>query len=856
MNLSEFCHVCAADGKSNRLRVYQINFDEAVRFCEDDKCTYPVGQSSPESIIVNRKYTEISPRKRTPSQTPQRAQPVIANKKHGDVIPCSANVRKILSSTIKPACSSAVGKPHTPYVPGKLGTVKYEEPLTNKGAPICQEDRRIKTKTLLFPQWQNKEALCWLDVVMCLFVHCKKLQESFHEADKSVLNTLFTAYNQACSILNASQELIPSGRKLSTCLTDRKVQQMSGRPVAVQKSSDIVNKFQHLSVVDNGIKTGAGMKLSSELVSEFHPVEDRYHNAFSILQNVRETVFQKLQPSLQCEKGKNDSPLFAIPLLVKGDSDAEKMMMMKYRFDFHCRACGYEQSDCYEQVLPTIPKPPENLDLAEPTTERSCFKCRAPWQQRKMVFEKLSEVVIIHFVEGLKSNNLEKLSFSFGGKLYKVRGLIQYLNNPDHFVTWIYDSQECTWMECDDLKSPVCHFQKRPFRVPAEQIHIIMWEGSPQLDTDKILGTKAKPSRKLSKQHQSENGETPMPEECKQRSGKRSVTVGITASQRMGVEEPADPSSSRNTEKFVSPSVLKPNMMVKLTDTGQIVQVPSEVKGQELQSPGQLPGNLSRNNCYPGESGSEISNVLNQATMQNQTERKTFSPALSNSTSVYTPAFLKSLIQRKSKNSLVLQAEKRTGKSISAVHGASNISKPTGSSCSNFRTPFIGKKKFEGYFSTKNLKSEMSQASRLVRSASVYSMSGDSSRPNSPAPSSYSDTFTVQKRKSKMVGEVNAKRRKSMCSDSSISSPESLPQKEMMDVQASEGCDVLQSLYSALNLTMPESLELPRGAYNVKASTLDFDDNELIPDIQDLADFIATPENDVSTSLDEFLAQL
>ncbi|XP_062573139.1 SUMO-specific isopeptidase USPL1-like [Saccostrea cucullata] len=855
MNLSEFCHVCAAAGKSNRLRVYQINFDEAVRFCEDDKCTYPIGQSSPGSIIVNRKYTEISPRKRTPSQTPQRAQPVTASTKHRDVIPCSANVRKILTSSTKP---STVEKPHTPYIPGKLG--KNEEKFTSNGATVCKEARSIKTKTLLFPQWQNKEALCWLDVVMCLFVHCKKLQEhvkSFNnDTDKSVLTTLLTAYNQACNILNASQESIPSVRKQPISLMDRKVQPMPGQDLsAVPKSSDIVNEFQHLSVIDNGIKTGAGMKLCSELVSEHYPVEDRYHNAFCILQNVREAVFQKLQPSLQCEKGKNDSPLFAIPLLIKGDFDAQKLMMMKYRFDFHCRACGYEQSDSYQQVLPTIPKPPENIESAEPSVERSCFKCRAPWQQRKMVFEELSDVVILHFVEGLRSNSLEKLTFSFGGKLYKVRGLIQYLNNPDHFVTWIYDSQESLWMECDDLKSPVCQFHKRPFSVPAEQIHMVLWESSLQMDTDKTFSNKTKQRMKLSEKQPAEIGEKHKEEDCQHISGRKSLTANIAASQMKDKEKSADAGSRGTTEKFLSPAALKPYMMVKLTNTGQIVQVPSEVKGQQLQSPGLLSntGKFSRNNC---KSGSEISNVCNQATMQNQTEMKTQPPALSRSTSVYTPAFLKSLIQRKSKNSLVLQAEKRTGKSISAVCGANNMTKPTGSNRSNFRTPFIGKKKFEGYFSTKNLKSDMSQSSRLVRSASVYSMSGDSSRPNSPALSSYSDTFTIQKRKLKAVAEKNTKRRKSMCSDSSVSSPESLPQKEMMDVQASEGCDVLQSLYSALNLTMPESLELPRGTNSTKTSSLDLNEDELIPDVQDLADFITNPENEASSSLDEFLAQL
>jgi hypothetical protein len=37
MSSIEYCHVCSSKGKASQLRLYQINFDEAVKFCEDDK---------------------------------------------------------------------------------------------------------------------------------------------------------------------------------------------------------------------------------------------------------------------------------------------------------------------------------------------------------------------------------------------------------------------------------------------------------------------------------------------------------------------------------------------------------------------------------------------------------------------------------------------------------------------------------------------------------------------------------------------------------------------------------------------------------------------------------------------------
>lgn len=356
------------------------------------QCTYPVGQTAPESIIVNRKYTDISPpRKKAQSISNQKPQPLTSSKKYGDFIPCSPSVKKILSSTVNQTHPPSVGKVLTPYIPGK-STVQNNEHNANKSASACQGKEIVGTTQILFPQWQNKDALCWLDVVMCLLVHCKKLQEnvkSFNEKHKTVLSTLLTAYSQACEILNSSRELKLSTSKSVPSSTEEKVQLASLRsPFTMQKSPDVVNKFQHMSLMDNRVKTGAGIKLSSQLDLEHYAIEDRYYYAFSMLQDVRETVFEKLQPRLQCEKGKNDSPLFAIPLLVKGNNAIEKLIMMKYRFDFNCKACGYKQSDSYEQVLPTIPKPPQNMRSAEPTVEWSCFKCRAPWQQQKMVFEK------------------------------------------------------------------------------------------------------------------------------------------------------------------------------------------------------------------------------------------------------------------------------------------------------------------------------------------------------------------------------------------------------------------------------------------------------------------------------------
>lgn len=842
MSGPEYCHVCSSKGKTSKLRVYQINFDEAVCFCEDDKCTYPVGQLVTETLILNRKYTDISPKKTTPKVTPtaiQKPQPINAKLKNRSHIPCLPSIKKILDTPINRVCSPVAKRPLTPYIPGKSKQIHDRNVLATKTTLLNQEKENIKSKNdwILFPQWQNKEAMCWLDVVMCLFVHCKNLQEnlkSYTEKDKTVLKTLLNAYNQACKILNNGIDSKNSCPKLD--LTKVGFQPPVKQTLtACQRSSDIVQNFQHMTVVDQ-VKTGAGIKFSSEINKELNIIEDRYLHAFNILQDVRETVFLTLQPKLQCEKGKNDSPLFAIPLLVKEDSVVEKIMMMKYRFDFHCKACGYMQSDSFEQVLPTIPKPPQNIALAEPTVERSCFKCRAPWQQRKMVFERLPEVVVLHFVEGLQSNDIESLSFSFGGRQYRVRGLIQYLNNPDHFVTWIHNNEEMTWMECDDLKSPVCQHHEVNFRIPAHQIHIVMWESfpSPIRETVDIRMEIESPVQPIKTQVKSNE-----------------INIQSSNTDSIAVESPMlDDNSTEDdctdSNKALNSTILKPNMVVKLTHTGQLIQVQNRIS--TTPSPNPSPG--LQNSC-----SSKIKlpkSVGKNAATKNQQDTNPFSPALSNPVGSYTPSFLKSLIQKKSKNSLVLQAESRVRKSPSIVGNTGAMARQRESSATNFRLPVLGKKKFEGYFSQKNSKSNTLQGSKLFRSSSVYSLSGESSRADSPTLSSFSDTYTLQKRKFTDMEEVNSKKRKSISSDSSTSSPGLLHLEEMVEVPTSEGCDVLQNLYNALNL----SLELPHNPNSMKSSNAELCDEESLPDVQDLAGFIENSNNNNVSSLDDFLAQL
>ena len=48
-----------------------------------------------------------------------------------------------------------------------------------------------------------------------------------------------------------------------------------------------------------------------------------------------------------------------------------------------------------------------------------------------------SRIVFVHFFNGILNEDIEDLDFEDGGLKYAVTGVIQYKNNPDHFVCWL-----------------------------------------------------------------------------------------------------------------------------------------------------------------------------------------------------------------------------------------------------------------------------------------------------------------------------------------------------------------------------------------------------------------------------------
>ncbi|XP_078584968.1 uncharacterized protein LOC144867073 [Branchiostoma floridae x Branchiostoma japonicum] len=313
-------------------------------------------------------------------------------------------------------------------------------------SPLIEEDSTI--------QWTNAHSLCWLDAAMCMLVHSRTLHDRLSQLNgngESTVKTLHLAYQQA-------QELLSNYQKT------RKT------PSVDRRSCDSRNSDS----------TKACQASNSELIC--------IERATEILHGVRQKVFESLRPTLRCELGKNESPVFALPLMLRENSLIEDLFRMEYDWEFSCDKCGFTKTDRMTKVLPTFPSVTPDFSLLEACHLRSCFSCGAPEQKRKMVFNRLPPFVMLHFVSGLSHNSLEELDCTYQDRQYRVSAVIRYKTHPDHFVAYIRDTQGNRWLKCDDLSHPVCRWQHAPPSIPPSQIHIVAWElQSDNLPSDNLL---------------------------------------------------------------------------------------------------------------------------------------------------------------------------------------------------------------------------------------------------------------------------------------------------------------------------------------------------------------------------------
>ncbi|KAF1608054.1 SUMO-specific isopeptidase USPL1, partial [Eudyptes chrysolophus] len=452
----EYCPVCKEKGQIQVLRTYRINFQESIFLCENPQCIYPLGYKPLNSIITSadsenhqvpsihkkRKLCDISDFSPVESHPKKARTNNVVNVEHtintDPVVKCYQNSLCIPKSSLHDVLQNNQQKPNN-NVESCIQKVdfetttntNYQESPAKASSPrtqllpnselcsttseiLLKDDKVSANNTDLCLQWRNMHNLCWLDCILSALVHLETLKFALAEEyndGKCLLQELLIKYNQATVLLN-------------TCKRSK--------------------------------------------------VKDVLPKAESHLNEIRNRMFTQIQPQLKCELGKKESPVFALPLLLQQDQQAEKLFLHSFSWKFQCVCCGYKYQDRFRKTLTTFTNIIPDWHPLNAIHVGPCNNCSDRSQRRQMILEKVPSILMLHFVEGLPHNNLKNYSFRFEEDTYQITAIVQYQTDKKHFITWSLNP-DGTWLECDDLKGPYCKRHKR-FEVPPSEIHIVIWE--------------------------------------------------------------------------------------------------------------------------------------------------------------------------------------------------------------------------------------------------------------------------------------------------------------------------------------------------------------------------------------------
>ncbi|XP_071000595.1 uncharacterized protein [Oncorhynchus clarkii lewisi] len=307
--------------------------------------------------------------------------------------------------------------------PRKTSIIKYTQVVVPNFDPevISTEELVPVPGPHLF--WRNEHSLCWLDTLLVALVHLHTLRDRRPTKRPTVgqpVWDLCESYNRACGLITAYQH--------------------TGADGVVRVPSAVLQRVQ------------------------------------TEMQAIRMSIFRLLEPLLKCKLGQNETPVFALPLLLRADSWAEPLFQQTYEWQFECisTTCQHATNTKCKKTLTTFTKVLSDWHPLNAAHQSRCSKCNKRKQTRMLVLERVSPVFVLHFVEGLPDNDLCVYSFTFQQQEYSVTTVIQYDQQLKHFVTWIRRT-DGSWLEFDDLKHPNCvsHTQ---LVVPPREIHVVFWE--------------------------------------------------------------------------------------------------------------------------------------------------------------------------------------------------------------------------------------------------------------------------------------------------------------------------------------------------------------------------------------------
>ncbi|CAD5114170.1 DgyrCDS3312 [Dimorphilus gyrociliatus] len=313
--------------------------------------------------------------------------------------------------------------------------------LKNELPDKSQLEKRFKD-VQKWPHWKNEHNLCWLDVLLTIFVHNSVLRRllRMEENHRTTLHQLIATYDDMILLLN------PHLRRVSP-------------------ESDIEGRYE----LDSS---------SVEDVVEQH------------MNNIRFTVLDSLIPDLRNYKiGNAESPVNALKLLMKNSANIRQFLQVEFTNTTVCQTCGASDTTNLVRDFVTIPSPTKNLSFRAPTYLRKCpnIKCKNLEAHSTIKWKNLPPCFAFLFPNGYNpeksriGNILQYLNFEFEQKMYKLRAVIQLVEKKfkgavNHFITWIRDYECGHWMRCDDLSNAELRFQKNTPLIYSTEISMLFFE--------------------------------------------------------------------------------------------------------------------------------------------------------------------------------------------------------------------------------------------------------------------------------------------------------------------------------------------------------------------------------------------
>ena len=316
---------------------------------------------------------------------------VISSNQCNNNAPASQNSHSEACATSKPATNES-----------RRETIKSERDST-----------LISQNSELFAQWENKDSMCWLDVSLCILVHLQTLRKLRNQLPQfSNINMLLKAYDDACSLLRScrltDKEIsletsvgtvsVKTGggealvRALSNLAKQKTVIKFvnpiitkektikidPSNPSLIQELLAAVKLSNSLHKKDDGSCKGqstgtkggkdhaSGQTVSqppddhqkSELNSSIgdDSDEEKLSQSKLLLDVAREKVWSAIEPRLHCKRGSNDSPVFALPLILDEHDALQRHFLVGYTWRMVCCHCGRQHTDKWvEYELALVP---------------------------------------------------------------------------------------------------------------------------------------------------------------------------------------------------------------------------------------------------------------------------------------------------------------------------------------------------------------------------------------------------------------------------------------------------------------------------------------------------------------------